>query len=157
MKNILVATDFSQAAALALQQGQCLAERCGDDATLHVLHVVRDLSAAPIEAPAVAYERLQADLERKAHEELNALLATRPTTLAVKAEVIRGSSPAHTILAYARQASIDLIVLGTHGRSVIGDFILGSVAQKVIRSAVCPVMTVRNPPREQTHLDSVVV
>ena len=57
-------------------------------------------------------------------------------------------SPNVEIVRYAREHQIDLIVLGTHGRGLIGHMLLGSVAERVVRTAPCPVLAVRHPQRE---------
>lgn len=141
-------TDFGPAATLALEHGRSLARAYG--ATLHIVHAMKDAStAAVIEAPAAEYDRADADLEHHTRERLDALAVSGDPTIATRTAVVRATSPALGILRYAQRASIDLIVIGTHGRHVISEFILGSVAQKVIRSASCPVMTVRETSPHQ--------
>jgi nucleotide-binding universal stress UspA family protein len=56
--------------------------------------------------------------------------------------------PAEAIVDYARQAGIDLIVMGTHGRSGMSQLLVGSVAERVVRTAPCPVLTVKQPEHE---------
>ena len=63
-------------------------------------------------------------------------------------------SPAAAIATYAKSADIDLIVLGTHGRSAVEQLLVGSVAERVVRTAPCPVLTVRHPEREFVLPDS---
>ena len=58
------------------------------------------------------------------------------------------ASPSAAIVFYARDAAIDLIVIGTHGRGAIAQLLIGSVAERVVRLAPCPVLTVRNPEHE---------
>jgi nucleotide-binding universal stress UspA family protein len=57
--------------------------------------------------------------------------------------------PASEIVQYAKEQTIDLIVMGTHGRGFMGHAVMGSVAEKVVRTAPCPVLTVRNSPQHQ--------
>jgi nucleotide-binding universal stress UspA family protein len=57
-------------------------------------------------------------------------------------------SPAEEIADYARDASIELIVVGTHGRTGVSHLLVGSVAERVVRTAPCPVLTVRHPEHE---------
>jgi nucleotide-binding universal stress UspA family protein len=72
-----------------------------------------------------------------------------PATAAAKTIVAtRVGSPYTEIVRYAAQHRIDLIVLGTHGRGPLGHLLLGSVAERVVRTAPCPVLTVRHPQRE---------
>jgi nucleotide-binding universal stress UspA family protein len=61
---------------------------------------------------------------------------------------VRQGPPFLEIVRYAQEANIDLIVLGTHGRGGLAHMLLGSVAEKVVRKAPCPVLTVRHPEHE---------
>ena len=63
-------------------------------------------------------------------------------------KVVRQGPPFLEIVRYAQEANIDLIVLGTHGRGGLAHMLLGSVAEKVVRKAPCPVLTVRHPEHE---------
>jgi nucleotide-binding universal stress UspA family protein len=65
----------------------------------------------------------------------------------VKRVVVMGK-PFAEIIRYAREQAIDLIVLGTHGRSALGSMLLGGVAEKVVRKAPCAVLTVRHPDHQ---------
>jgi nucleotide-binding universal stress UspA family protein len=68
--------------------------------------------------------------------------------------VIRTSdTPADEIVKYAQAETIDLIVLGTHGRPGVAHLFMGSVAEKVVRTAPCPVLTLRHPEREFVRAD----
>ncbi|MGC4084340.1 MAG: universal stress protein [Vicinamibacterales bacterium] len=62
---------------------------------------------------------------------------------------VRTGAPADEIVNFARGNEIDLIVMGTHGRGLVGHLLMGSVAEKVVRTAPCPVLTVRNPHAAQ--------
>ena len=55
---------------------------------------------------------------------------------------------ANAITEYAKSTNIDLIVIGTHGRSAMAQLLVGSVAERVVRTARCPVLTVKHPERE---------
>jgi len=70
--------------------------------------------------------------------------------------VITSNSPSAAIVTYARDASIDLIVMGTHGRGAIAQILMGSVAERVVRIAPCPVLTVRHPEHEFVLPDALV-
>lgn len=63
-------------------------------------------------------------------------------------ELVNGNSEFVEIVRYAREQNIDLLVLGSHGRGPIAHLLLGSVAEKVVRHAPCPVLTVRHPEHE---------
>ena len=66
-------------------------------------------------------------------------------------------SPVGAIVDYARDRGIDLIVMGTHGRGPLKQFMVGSVAERVVRTAPCPVLTVRHPEREFIRPDTLMV
>ena len=156
IKNILVATDFSEASEAALNYGKNFAEQQG--AVLHVLHVVDDAAAHAMTPVGIAPDigRLQQELEADAEHRL-AELVTDEDRRRLRAQVaIRTSAwPGSAILAYAKDHDVDLIVVGTHGRTGIAHFFMGSVAQHVVRSAPCPVLTVRHPEREFVHPDAL--
>jgi nucleotide-binding universal stress UspA family protein len=61
---------------------------------------------------------------------------------------LRSGFAAAEIVRYAKEQNIDLIVMGTHGRGFVAHAVMGSVAEKVVRTAPCPVLTVRNPQHE---------
>ncbi len=160
LKNILVATDFGEPSAAALRYGQELARRFG--ASLHLLHVVDDLTTqlTPVAMTSVAMNvvDLQAGMEEDAWSSLTALIPESERA-AVRAQfkVVVDRSPASAILAYARDAFIDLLIIGTHGRKGLSYFFLGSVAQQVSRLAPCPVLTVRTEEREFIRPDALQV
>ena len=139
---ILVPTDFSPPSDKALACGLALAGAF--DAAIHLLHVVE--VAAGAEALTVHYESqlLVKDVERMAWEELQRLMPQADQKRARAELDVESGSPLDEILRYAREHAIDLIVMGTHGRTGLSHLIIGSVAEHVVRSAPCPVMTVRH-------------
>jgi nucleotide-binding universal stress UspA family protein len=151
IKNVLVATDFSPVAEAALVYGRALARTFGGK--LHVLHVVDDFAArlAYGDASMSGFSpvALQAETERAAAKDLEALVGEDDRRELHATTVLRVSSHiANTITEYAKEASIDVIVIGATGRGVIDRMLLGSVADKVIRRAPCPVLAVRHPEHE---------
>lgn len=143
-KNIVVATDFSELADAAVDRACELARDGGAD--LHVLHVVHNLFQESW-AGYVSAEGLAAEIEReKSHARirLEETLAKRGwkgrATIAVA--IANGTEPAEEIVSYAREHRADLIVCGTHGRTGVGRLMLGSVAERVLRTAPCAVLTV---------------
>lgn len=134
VKRILAATDFGVDGDEAVGYACNLAELLG--AELHLLHVVPK-SLLPTRA-AGEQERLQA-----AHQGLGRLPArVTPATLMIIRKTCEGVA-ADEILRYAEENGIDLVVLGTHGRGGLTHFVMGSVAEKLIRAAPCPVVIVR--------------
>jgi nucleotide-binding universal stress UspA family protein len=156
LKNILVATDFSEAAATALAYGRELARRY--DATLHVLHVVDDVGARLAAASTLPYDtsRMQENLngiERRRLDE--ALTDEDRRELRLKIVQLVSGSPSHEIVDYAVKAGVDLLIVGTHGRGPIAHTFLGSVAERVVRHAPCPVLTIKHPEREFLRPDAL--
>lgn len=146
LKTILVPTDFSECSNAAVRYGHALAESFG--ATLHLLNVVQDPYTMPwaTEGFAAPIGDLLADWESQARQRL---VGSVPTAVAAKTVVkTQVGSPHREIVRYAAQHEIDLIVLGTHGRGPLGHMLLGSVAERVVRTAPCPVLTVRDPQHE---------
>lgn len=145
LKRILVPTDFSEHSENAVRYGCELAAKF--DAELHLLHVV-ELTPVMYGEGAYFTPDTEAQLVADSNKRLNelpegdlreSLNVTRTTT---------SGHPLPEICGYAKKNDIDMIVLGTHGRGAIAHVLLGSVAEKVVRKAPCPVMTVHNPEHE---------
>jgi nucleotide-binding universal stress UspA family protein len=159
LKHILVATDFGEPAGVALDYGRELARAFG--ATLHVVHVVDDINARalgltgfPEQMPALV--GAQQELEAAAHQSLGRLITDDDRRrLTVKPVVLTGTMAAMAILEYAKDALVDLIMVGTHGRGAVAQFFMGSVADRLVRAAPCPVLTVRHPEREFLRPDTL--
>ena len=140
---ILVPVDFSPPSDAALEYARSVAGRYG--ASLHLVHVAEDpyraFYSAEVFVPQV--EGLRDDILSDTAQRLTARL--RPsdiTELRATAESIIGT-PAGSIVEYAAGRDIDLIVMGTHGRGGMAHLLMGSVAERVVRTAPCPVLTVR--------------
>ena len=149
LKNILVATDFSEPSDAALNYGRALARSFS--ATLHVLHIVGNLTSAVYgaEAYVATAPEMQREIEDAARAQLDALLVDNdPVPLPVRRVLLVSDAPALAIVKYAADSNIDLIVTGTHGRGAVAHLLMGSVAERVVRTAPCPVLTVRHPEHE---------
>jgi nucleotide-binding universal stress UspA family protein len=146
LKTILIPTDFSECSDAAVKYGFALANAFG--ATVHLLNVVQDPYTMPWAADAFAAPvgDMLTDWEAQARRRLTESVPAASASSAVVAT--RVGSPYSEIVRYAAQHRIDLIVLGTHGRGPLGHMLLGSVAERVVRAAPCPVLTVRHPQRE---------
>jgi len=157
IKEIVVATDFGDSAAVALTYGRNFARAF--DASLHIVHVVNDLAAsAPVSEIPMDLTRVQAQLDTEARTSLDALVTDDDRrTLKVTRTLLTSSTPAREILAYATDVKANIIIVGTHGRGGLAEFFLGSVAQKVVRSAPCPVLTVRTHERDFVAPDALSV
>lgn len=148
LEQVLVATDFGPASDSALTYAREMARNFG--ARLHVLHVIENpMMSAGSEGVGIDIASLQAEIEKAARGQLAKLVTSEDRQELKAISLVRtGNSPAFEIVSYAKTAGIDLIVLGTHGRRAIAHLLMGSVAEKVVRLAPCPVLTVRNPEHE---------
>ena len=147
LKRVLVAIDFSKLSHEALSYAVDLAAQVG--ARVHVLYVVEPVEftgvdvfgGAPIATQAIVDEHL-----RQAKREMERLrrgkLAKVP---GAKASVELGR-PAERIVALGGSGRANLVVLGTHGRSGLAHLVMGSVAERVVRHARCPVLVVPSRP-----------
>ena len=150
IRRILGPTDFSAGAHSALEYAALLAERF--EATLEVLHVWEYPSAyGPVVAEAVIHtdegRMTVADLVRtRAGKQLERVLADlgRRVTIEHHGRLETGD-PAQAIIKVAASGGHDLIVMGTHGRTGLSHLFTGSVAEKVVRGAPCPVLTIHVP------------
>jgi nucleotide-binding universal stress UspA family protein len=149
LKQVLFPTDFSELSVNALKYARSFAETF--NAELHVLHVVDEAAlywtaVAPNSVPVgPSIDELttiaKTEMEKFAKANLGNLKA------GVITKVVTGR-PFMEIIRYARDKTIDLVVIGTHGRSGLHHVLLGSVAEKVVRKAPCPVLTIRHPEHE---------
>ncbi|OFW05201.1 MAG: hypothetical protein A3I61_10605 [Acidobacteria bacterium RIFCSPLOWO2_02_FULL_68_18] len=130
IRNILVATDFSPCSERAVHAALALARRFG--ATLHLLHVVH----RPAEREA-ALDRLGDYAEAQGDGV--------PFTASIAV-----GRPEQEIVRYAAREQMDLVVMGTHGRTGLAHVVMGSVAETVVRTAPCQVLTIRlQAPKEE--------
>ena len=143
---ILVPTDFSPASKGALAYARLLTERFG--ASLHVVHVCEEavMAAAWTEGYAMSLLQLREQIKESSEKQLAALVAGLGAVPA-STEVLSGS-PAKAIVEAARARKASVIVMGTHGFGALNHLLLGSVAERVVRTAPCPVLTVRQHPEE---------
>ena len=148
IRTILVPTDFSEASEAALKYGKEMARVFG--ASLHVVHVMDDLLAHAwsAEVYVASMPNLREEIEHEATGRLAALVSDDERQgLRVSTAIVAGN-PFLEIVRYAKTNEIDLIVIGTHGRGPVAHMLLGSVAEKVVRKAPCPVLTVRPAQHE---------
>ena len=154
LTSILVAVDFSETSKNALVYGKDLARAFG--ARLHVLNVADVISTSA----AQFYPEGPGDPEAKAIElgtrQLRSYLIAAGLADAAT-EVRVAPDPAIEIVEYAKEIRAGLIVLGTHGRTGVTRFLMGSVAEHVVRTAGCPVLVVRPSEHEFVVPDPVAV
>jgi nucleotide-binding universal stress UspA family protein len=142
LTHVLVPTDFSETSDAALAYGKSFADAFG--ATLHVIHIIEEPYGQPwaVEAYGFSLASLQDEWIKEAETRLAAILTDeeRASLKAVTTTVL--GHPVMEILRYAKEHAIDLIVMGTHGRGPLGHMVMGSVAERIVRKAPCPVLTV---------------
>lgn len=149
LAKILYPTDFSELSTCALRYARDLAETF--NAKLHVIYVVDEayqywVAMGPNTIPVGPSPQ---DLRQLAEQQMSSFLAEQlgDAKFPVVSQVLQGR-PFAEITRYARQQSIDLIVIATHGRGGLTHMLLGSVTEKVVRKAPCPVLTVRHPQHD---------
>ena len=140
LKRILLPSDFSELSSEATKYACVLVEQF--DAELHMLHV-HETFVIPEYAMGIDWEKLAQEAQKSAEAHMNEVLdpewKTGRTVVVATAE----GPPFLEIIRYAKEHDIDLIVMATHGRSGVSHMLIGSVAEKVVRKAPCPVLTVR--------------
>ena len=139
LKKILVPVDFSACSSKALQYALPFAREFS--ARIVLLHVVEPFIPVP-EMTTVNFEVIRKQTMTAAESEMKKLRESIPADVAVEA-VIREGNPYFEIGLATRQLSIDLIIIATHGRTGLAHVFMGSTAERVVRHASCPVLTVR--------------
>lgn len=142
LTHVLVPTDFSETSDAALAYGKAFAGAFG--ATLHVVHIIEEPYGQPwaVEAYGFSLAALQDEWMKEAEARMSKILTDEErTALKATTSTVLGH-PVMEILRYAKDHDIDLIVMGTHGRGPLGHMVMGSVAERVVRKAHCPVLTV---------------
>lgn len=147
IKAILFPTDFSQGARAAMDHAVSLARDY--HARLILLYVIQDISIAEWYIPSsLSVTDLVEDMQKSAAKEMDKWAAEVSKQVQdVEKMVVRGV-PFVEIIRTAKEKDVNLIVIGTHGRTGIDHMLFGSTAEKVVRKAPCPVLTVRIAGRE---------
>jgi universal stress protein A len=148
-RHILAPTDFSEYANQAVTAAFELAQTF--EAKLSLLHV--------IEVPAYAIEVALPleELERDARRELALLLPAADAAHVEVTRLVNMGVPYQRIVETATAESVDLIIMATHGRTGLRHLVLGSVAERVVRLAPCPVLTIRPPGERSDDLRTIVI
>ena len=148
IKRILMPTDFSEPGKTALMYAVAFADQFG--AAVDLMHVIEPVPAGAL----LSYqpmEELRESLRVNARMQMDKLHAEWEDYAFPVNRVIVEGHPFVEIIRHAKENDVDMIIMGTHGRGAIAHMLLGSVAEKVVRKASCPVLTVRHPEHEFVH------
>jgi nucleotide-binding universal stress UspA family protein len=158
-RRVLYASDFSPASMAAFPHAITMAKATG--AELIIMHVLA--SPIPIVSEAVyldpeTWDRIYAGAQAEAHKQLEPLVAgARAAGIQASGFIVDDAyvhPPADSIVRAAKEKEVDFLVLGTHGRTGVAKFFLGSVAARVVATAPCPVLTVRASERDSRPKDA---
>lgn len=144
VKKILFPTDFSENSNYALDYALELSKKFG--ARLCILHVIHELiDTTGYYIPNISLDQLQRDLVKGAEEMMGKIIREKVGDFKDYETMNIIGLPHIEIMNVAKEKDIDMIVMGTHGRSGIDRVLFGSVAEKVVKKSPCPVLTVRKP------------
>lgn len=144
IKSILFPTDFSEGSAEALKYAVEFTNRYG--AKLYVLHVIYDVAkASGWYVPHVSMDAIYKDIQEGARKELDNFGVNELGGLKNIERIVQTGVPYQEIGNCAVKNKIDMIIIGTHGRTGIDRILFGSTTAQVVRNAPCPVLTVRIP------------
>jgi nucleotide-binding universal stress UspA family protein len=143
-KEIITPTDFSEYSLRALDYAIEIADKFS--AHLTIIHIIEPmLQAADLTWTTIDYEDLNKAHKESAQKQMDKIVNERiPKGIEVDASILFGK-PFLEIVKTARDQNADLIVMATHGRGAISHLLMGSTAEKVVRKAPCPVLTVKHP------------
>jgi nucleotide-binding universal stress UspA family protein len=147
---ILLPTDFSECSAGAAEAARLLAETFGSLVVL--LHVLDEPATLdPMCRGEIPLETLRSRMEEFARENMSAFVARHFSGFRDFDTMLATGIPYREIIGKAREVAADLIVIGTHGRTGVEHVIFGSTAEKVVRMAPCPVLSVRRGGKQFVH------
>jgi len=145
IKKILCAVDFSENSSVVAEYAHTLAKK--HDAKVVVIYAAPSLSQyVGFHVPPNSIENFVGEIVSGAEKTMDTYLAENFPDVSVDGRVVTGYA-AEEILETAREEGVDIIVMGTHGRVGIDRILFGSVAEKVVKSSVVPVLTVRPRPK----------
>ena len=144
IERILFPIDFSEGSMNALDYAISLSKEY--NSRLYLLHVVHDISmTAGWQVPHIRIDEFYREMEEGAKKEMEKFCREELRGIENIEQIVLRGIPDEEILRVARDKKIDIIVIGTHGRTGIDRLLFGSTAEKVVRKAPCPVLSVRLP------------
>jgi nucleotide-binding universal stress UspA family protein len=154
IKKILVPIDFSDYSKSALKYAVNFCKNC--QAEMFLIYVVEPVIYPPdFSMGQIAIPSVNAEWDERARQELDKLAKEQiPSSVPVKT-IIKTGKPFIEIIETAGELDIDLIIIATHGRSGVEQILFGSTAEKVVRKAPCPVLTLREPIKGFKYKDEV--
>ena len=143
-EKILLATDFSDYSEVACEYALTLAQTF--NSSLLVLHVINEpVDLRGFYVPHISFEQLEKEIETGAAKMLDSFCQENIKEFRNFETLVATGVPYEEIMRVAAEEDISLIIIGTHGRTGLDHLIFGSTAERVVRSAPCPVMTIRLP------------
>ena len=143
-EKILTAIDFSESSDFAFEYALTLARQF--QAELTIMHVINEpVDLRGFYVPHISFEQLEKEIEEGAEKMMEKFCQTKMGDFTRYTTAVVAGIPYEEILRKAEETGASLIVLGTHGRTGIDHLIFGSTAERVVRSAACPVLTIRLP------------
>jgi len=154
LHTVVAAVDFSDISAEVLDTARDMARL--HQARLHVVHAVGDpfRSMYAVESSGLDLPDVLREWTEAARKELAILVAQHPVEPGQLTTAVLSGTPAHAIVRYADEQKADLIVIGSHGRGVVSRLLLGSVAERVLHLAGCPVFLVSHRARRVASLEA---
>jgi len=149
IKKILVPTDLSELSIAAVDYAASLAEKY--DARIYMLYVIEGQPSNGLPQVDGHSEVAQAASWEEGKKELHRLVQRKVKEIGDVIEVVRAGKAQTEICRFAKEEGVDLIVMATHGRTGLAHVVMGSVAERVVRTSVVPVMTVK-PAGFQSYL-----
>ena len=144
---ILTAIDFSENSDYAFDYALTLAKQF--DSQLTILHVINEpVDLRGFYVPHISFEQLEKEIEEGAEKMMAKFCSSKMGDFTNFTTSIVTGIPYEVIIRSAREAAASLIVLGTHGRTGLDHLIFGSTAERVVRGASCPVLTIRLPAEQ---------
>ena len=143
-EKILIAIDFSENSDYAFEYALTLAKQF--QAELTIMHVINEpVDLRGFYVPHISFEQLEKEIGEGAEKMMGKFCQTRMGNFTTYKTAIVSGIPYEEIIRKAEDSGASLIVLGTHGRTGLDHLIFGSTAERVVRSASCPVLTIRMP------------
>ncbi|MBI2430066.1 MAG: universal stress protein [Ignavibacteriales bacterium] len=155
IKKILVTTDLSKESRSALEYAVWIASN--ERALITLLYCVDNLPSVAYHTVDLTFDKFREELLKQEQKRLNEYATTllHEHHNKVKVIMLEGNA-SQTIISYAKENNFDMIVMNTHGRTGIQHAVLGSIAEKVVRHAPCPVLTIRSTIAEKVQTRSKV-